>query len=128
MKNLSEIGGSAFGHTAGTANYITATHLPEKLTILNDFAFLNCPRVNINDFTQLTQMGNGYKCLGDCGSSISTITIKASGISYGKDAFLEYAPNAIELYIQGSFGENINEELERIGLNRNWRVEEQTTE
>ena len=125
MKNLNEIGGSAFGHTSGTANNIVATKLPEKLTVLNDFAFLNCPNVNFVNFTQLTKMGNGYKCLGGCGNSISKLVIKASGISYGKDAFLEYALNAIELEIQGSFGDDTEEELTRIGLNRNWRVKEQ---
>ena len=125
MTNLNEIGGSAFGHTSGTANNIIATRLPEKLTALNDFAFLNCPNVNIIDFTQLTKMGNGYKCLGGCGNSVSNLIIKASGVSYGNDAFLEYASNAIELEIQGSFGDDTEVELTRIGLNRNWRVKDQ---
>lgn len=99
MPNLIEIGGSAFAHTSAIAENIKATRLPPKLIELNNFAFINCPNVNIIDFRQLTKMGEGYKCLDRCGTSVSKIIIKASGISYGDDAFLDYAKNAIELEI-----------------------------
>ena len=101
MKNLNEIGGSAFGHTSGTANNIVATKLPERLTVLNDFAFLNCPNIRFVDFTQLTKMGNGYKCLGGCGkgtNAVKNIIVKAyttgeNGqkiVVVNKNAFGEY--------------------------------------
>lgn len=126
MTKLKEISGSAFGHTNGTAYNITTKQLPEKLTVLNDFAFLNCPNVNFVNFTQLTKMGTTYKCLGNCGDSVFKIVIKASGISYGNNAFSDYAPNAKELEIQNGILDDI--ELERIGLSRNWQSVSQTTD
>ena len=126
MPNLIEIGGSAFAHTSAIAENIKATRLPPKLIELNNFAFINCPNVNIIDFRQLTKMGEGYKCLDRCGTSVSKIIIKASGISYGDDAFLDYAKNAIELEIQNGILDD--EELERIGLKRDWQVTSQTTD
>ena len=127
MPNLNTIGGSAFGHIDGIANNITASELPKKLTELNVYAFKNCPNINITDFTQLTKMGDssGFPCLSGCGNGVTSITIKSEGITYGKNAFQDYALNATILNVVGTLDDA---ELRNIGLGRNWNTSEQATE
>lgn len=108
MVNLKEVGIGAFQIANGVE--LTDVNFPENLKIITNFAFSNCPKVNISDFRRFDSIGQN--AFSNSGKNTTEIIIDTkTNYNDAENAFSNYGkdPSTLNITIYTTSGTVFNE-------------------